>query len=152
MYRAMGEIHRIPGHGKAEVYDEEAKQPILTDINQWGETNEYIHPICHYRNLVRGPEENSALKDFTRTFEEGNQGRGRFWWRKNGDSKKLPEWVILEHEQDGVNFERTWYTKAEKTEGTLKKLKAAGCTKDFLEILDEKADFSIGRKQGWEYP
>lgn len=94
----------------------------------------------------------SALKDFSRSFEETSGGKGRFWWQRKGDTKKLPEWIILEHKDNEVNFERTWYAKCEKKEEVLKKLKAAGYERDWLETLDEKNDFSVGMKKGHEYP
>jgi hypothetical protein len=152
MYYLNGELRRVPGHCQAEIYDPESDEHKLRDIYEYGETNEYIHPICHYRDIIRGPEENSALRDFERTFKPTSDGYGRFWWQKKGDTKKLPEWIIMDHGDTKVNFERTWYSKCEQTKQKLDKLKAAGYTKDWLESLDDKNDFKVGEKQGWVYP
>lgn len=155
IYHLNGSVMRVPGHCQLEIYDEKSQDLVLTDINGFGKTNEYIHPICHYRLLIRGLEKNSPLQDFTRTFEPtpgSTDGKGRFWWKKNGSDRKLPEWVILEHEQETVNFERQWYSKCEKNEATLKTLKAKGVEGDWLDGLDEKVDFGVGGKEGWVYP
>jgi hypothetical protein len=150
MYKLAGAVPRVPGHHKT--------------ISSFDSTHEYIHPICEYRRIARGPEPNSALKAFTRKFEpsEGKK-KGRFWWYKDDATEGLPEWVILKHGECGgvdvdgcgkgeVNFERHWYEVCEKTEKTLAKLKEAGYEKDFLAKIDDVADFDIGEKQGWEYP
>jgi hypothetical protein len=152
IYRLAGELRRVPGQCRAELYDDKKEEYVLADINQFGETNEYIHPICHYRDIVRGPEPSSALIDFKRFYESNENGKGRFWWQK-GTAKKLPEWAILEHEDNEVNFERTYYAKCEKTQEKMKVLKErGGYDKDFLATLDEKIDFGIKGKKGWEYP
>ena len=154
MYHLAGEVRRVPGQCQAEIYDHAEGEYVLRDINQYGETNEYIHPICHYRDLIRGPEHNSALSDFKRTFEPDADrcGKGRYWWQK-GDGRKLPEWVILEHEHHVVNFERKYYQKCEKRPETLRILKErGGYEKDFLASLDGEVDFGIRGKEGWVYP
>ncbi|KAF2281208.1 uncharacterized protein EI97DRAFT_409825 [Westerdykella ornata] len=156
MYHLNGSVTRLPGHCELEIYDEESKELKLTDINGYGQTNEYIHPICHYRLLVRGLEKNSPLKDFTRTFEPtpgDATGKGRFWWtRQAGAGRTLPEWVILQDGDETVNFERQWYRKCEKSEETLRILKGKGVEGDWLEGLDQKVDFGVGEKEGWVYP
>lgn len=153
MYRLAGAIRRIPGYCKLELFDHKVEEQILDDINKHGETNEYVHPICYYRDLIRGPEAISALHDFDRKFIPGNNGgKGRFWWTRKGDTKKLPEWVILPHGDDEVNYERTWYGKSEKSERILKKLEDAGYEKDWLQTLDDQIDFGVWDKKGWEYP
>lgn len=155
MYYLNGSVMRVPGHCSIEVWHDEEKEYILRDVNGYGRTNEYIHPVCYYRRLMRGEEKLSPLNDFVRVFEEtpGKKGEGRFWWQKKGDKNKLPEWVILEHAGEGVvNFERSWYHKCEKNAEKTAKLKQAGFEKDWLETLDEKNDFDVGRKEGWVYP
>jgi hypothetical protein len=155
MYYLNGSVTRVPGHCSIEVYDEEEKEYKLSDVNGYGRTNEYIHPICYYRRLMRDPEPHSPLNDFDRIFEEspGKNGEGRFWWQKKGDGKKIPEWIIFEHVGEGeVNFERSWYHKCEKDLAKLAKLKREGYEKDWLDCLDEKNDFRIGKKESWVYP
>jgi hypothetical protein len=157
MYYLNGSATRVPGHCSIEMYDEDEKEYKLTEVNGYGQTNEYIHPICHYRRIMRGPEPHDPLGDFERFFEESpdKKGEGRFWWRKKGDreDQKLPEWMILEHVDEGeVNFERSWYHMCEKDEAKLEKLRREGYEKDWLECLDEKNDFGVGRMEGWVYP
>jgi hypothetical protein len=155
LYYLNGSVTRVPGHCDVEVYDPEEKEYKRTDINGYGETNEYIHPICYYRRLIRGVEKQSPLNDFERTFEvaRGRGGKGRFWWRKKGDTRMIPEWIILPDVGPGeVNFERTWYAQCEKTKERLAKLAENGYKKDWLETLDDVNDFSVGDKKGWEYP
>jgi hypothetical protein len=157
MYYLSGlPVPRVPGHCTVEVYNEEAKEPkpMAIDDNKY-QTNEYIHPVCHYRDVCRGPEPSSALKDFTRSFEPNFPGakEGRFWWQRKGDEKRIPEWMILEDVSPGeINFERHWYQQCEVTKEKAEKLKKAGYTKDFLQTLDDKNDFKIGKKEGWLYP
>lgn len=164
MYKLAGAVPRVPGHCKAEFYDEHEGATKLDDINKFGETHEYIHPICEYRRIVRSYEENSALRTWTRQFK-ANEGsnKGRFWWVKNDTKVRLPEWVILEHgtyggqDLDGdskgeINFERAWYQECEKKDNVLEAFRAAGYEKDFLGMVDEKVDFGIGGKDGWVYP
>lgn len=155
-YLLAGAVPRVPGHCQAEIYDHQKEEEGLDDINKYGETNEYIHPICQYRNILRGPGENSALKEFTRKFQANpnaaKEGEGRFWWYKNGETKGLPEWVILAHKDGEVNYERTWYEMCEKTPKALETLKKAGYDKDFLEVLDSKCDFGVGDRAGYLYP
>ena len=152
LYRLAGAVPRVPGHCQAEIYDRTSDEQKLDDINKYGETNEYIHPICAYRDLIRGPEESSALKNFERKFEAKADGKGRYWWYRKGDPKPLPEWVILKHEDEDVNFERSWYGQSERNENALEKLQKAGFKKDWLESLDERNDFSVKDKEGFEYP
>ncbi|PVI08262.1 hypothetical protein DM02DRAFT_723093 [Periconia macrospinosa] len=161
MYMINGTAPRVPGACQAEIFNEKAKEYKLDDISKYGETNEYIHPICEYRKIIRGDEPNGALRNFTRKYEKSN-GKGRFWWYRNGSTKPIPEWVILEHHEhikgagvseDGeVNFERAWYEQCEKNKKKLDVLSAAGYEKDFLDALDEKNDFKVGEKEGWVYP
>ncbi|KAH7123688.1 hypothetical protein B0J11DRAFT_318799 [Dendryphion nanum] len=154
MYKLAGAYLRVPGHCEAEIYDPKSDEHKLTEISLHGRTNEYIHPICHYRDLIRGPEPQSALKDFERKFVAEAGGKGRFWWLKKGDKeeRRLPEWVILKDRDDTVNFERFWYGKTEKGEGVLGKLKGKGYERDWLDMMDEKVDFTVGAKKGWVYP
>jgi hypothetical protein len=156
LYRLAGAVPRIPGHCQAEIFDHEKEEPVLVDIHDYGETNEYIHPICAYRNLVRGIGNNSPLKNFERKFEVnrngGEGGKGRYWWYHMSDMKPLPEWVILRHGDGGVNFERSWYGQCEQTENTVRLLKAAGIQKDWLEDIDERVDFGVGDKSAYVYP
>jgi hypothetical protein len=128
----------------------------MVDINQYGKTNEYIHPICAYRNLIRGIGPNSPLYNFDRKFEvnkDGDRkGKGRYWWYHKDDSESIPEWVIMRHKDEDVNFERSWYGQCEQTENTVKLLEAAKVKKDWLEEIDEKVDFGVGDKSGYVYP
>lgn len=164
MYKLAGAVPRVPGHCQAEFYDREKQETRLDDINKFGSTHEYIHPICEYRRVMRSYEENSALKTWTRQFEPSNGSKkGRFWWVKNDTGVRLPEWVILDHGPHGgqnlvgsstseVNFERTWYERCEKGEKVDSTFRAAGYEKDFLSKVDEIIDFGVGDKEGWEYP
>jgi hypothetical protein len=165
MYKLAGAVPRAPGHCQAELYDAASAEAKMDDINKFGLTHEYIHPICEYRRVVRSHEERtSALRAFTRKFEPTDGTRkGRFWWYMDGESKGLPEWVILEHGKYGgvdldgcgkgeINFERSWYEACEKTEKTLAVLKKAGYERDFLSMVDERIDFGVGEKEGWVYP
>lgn len=156
-YHLAGSVPRVPGRCKVEIWDSDAQEYKLSDANGHGQTYEYIHPVCHYRDLVRGPEPNSALRDFTRTFEKtpGGNGRGRFWWQKRGDTKSplLPEWIILPHEGEGVlNYERVCYAKSEKTKQKVEVLEKKGVKKDWLGELDEVNDFGMGTRDRWSYP
>lgn len=152
MYLLNGSLPRVPGKLQTEVYDKKDEVAVLEDIAQFGDTNEYIHPICEYRKVVRGKEDKSALEAYTRKHEISPDGKdGRFWWYRDG--KKLPEWVILEHQDQGViNFERTWYEMCEEGEKAKSRLKEAGYEKDFLKTLDEKVDFGVADKPGFVYP
>ncbi|KAF2013461.1 hypothetical protein BU24DRAFT_238667 [Aaosphaeria arxii CBS 175.79] len=152
MYRLAGVYPRVPGHCQAEIYEDAGKEYKLQDVAKYGQTNEYIHPVCHYRDVVRGPELQSALKDWTRNFEPEEHGKGRFWWRIKDEKKALPEWVILKHENDEVNFERAWYNHCEKTDQSLAKLKKSGYVKDFLATLDERVDFTVKDRDADVYP
>ncbi|KAF2118172.1 hypothetical protein BDV96DRAFT_488040 [Lophiotrema nucula] len=152
MYKLQGPLARVPGHCQAEIYNPKKKEYVLEDIHLFGETNEYIHPICHYRDLIRGPEPLSALRDFKRQKHPAKDGKVRFWWNHNSDNKPLPEWVILKDADGDWNFERYFYHQSEKTATTLLKLKKAGYEKDWLETLDDEIDFTVGAKQGHEYP
>jgi hypothetical protein len=151
--------------GEKRIFSDEATDaPKSMNINDYGSTNEYIHPICHYRDLVRGPESTSALRDYRRFFEPTKGGEGRFWWQLKGGygkRRKVPEWIIMPHEEnvgkdgfDGtvLNFERAWYSQCEKTRAVKDKLEKEGYKKDWLDSVDEKVDFSVGEKQGWVYP
>ncbi|KAF1951904.1 hypothetical protein CC80DRAFT_495790 [Byssothecium circinans] len=161
LYKLAGPLPRVPGACKMDIYDPKSKEYKPDDLSKYGETNEYIHPICEYRKVIRGKEDNSALKAFTRKYEKTN-GKGRFWWYRDGSQKPLPEWVILEHHEHAagvgvseageVNFERAWYEQCELSQERRDKLKAAGYEKDFLDALDEKNDFRVGEKEGWVYP
>ncbi|KAJ4287371.1 hypothetical protein N0V90_012770 [Kalmusia sp. IMI 367209] len=152
MYLLNGSLPRVPGKLQTEIYDVKNEVAALDDISKHGETNEYIHPICEYRKIVRGKEDDSALKLFTRKHEKSVDGtEGRFWWYREG--RRLPEWVILDHKDEGVvNFERTWYEMCERSEKTTTRLKDAGYEMDFLVALDEKIDFGVGDKPGYVYP
>lgn len=162
MYTLAGTAPRVPGACQAEFYDEKTKEYKLEDIEKYGETNEYIHPICEYRKIIRGNEPNGALRHFTRKFEKSNSSKGRFWWHREGATKPVPEWVILEHHEhilgegvsaDGeVNFERAWYEQCEKGDDKINMLTTEGYTKDFLDALDEQNDFKVGEKEQWMYP
>lgn len=145
MYKLAGAVPRVPGDCRPEGSSK-------------GETNEYIHPICEYRKIVRGSEDDSALKAHTRTYEKRN-GKGRFWWYMTdtqGHEKALPEWVILEHNHvEGtkeLNFERAWYEMCEKTDKAKAALKAARYEKDFLDTLDDFNAFEVGDQPAWMYP
>jgi len=164
MYKLAGAVPRVPGHCLTESYDQISAEAKLDDINKFGSSHEYIHPICEYRRIVRSFEDNSALKAFTRKFEptDGN-AKGRFWWYQDGERKGVPEWIILEHGKHGgvdldgsgqgeINFERSWYEACEKTEKTLEMLKRAGYERDFLSVVDEKIDFGVGEREGSVYP
>lgn len=153
LYLLNGSLPRVPGKLQTEIYDATREIAALDDISKHGETNEYIHPICEYRKIVRGKEDDSALKLFTRKHEKSTlDGKGgRFWWYRDG--KRLPEWVIFDHEDEGVvNYERTWYEMCERSEKTVGRLKEAGYEKDFLEMLDEKIDFGLKEQPGFVYP
>ncbi|KAF2635333.1 hypothetical protein P280DRAFT_553854 [Massarina eburnea CBS 473.64] len=161
-YKLAGAVPRVPGACQTETYDPKSKEYKLDDMNKYGETNEYIHPICEYRKIIRGKEDNSALKAFSRKYEKSGDGKGRFWWYRDGSDKPVPEWVVLEHhehvegggvsEAGEVNFERAWYEQCEKTKERSDILKIAGYEKDFLDALDEKNDFTVGEKERWVYP
>lgn len=152
MYHLSPSVPRIPGRLKTEVYNAKKETSTLDDISKIGDSHEYIHPICEFRRIVRGRENNSTLRMFTRKHEKNVDGtEGRYWWYKDG--AKLPEWVILNHKDEGVvNFERTWYEMCEKNDKTIEKLKEAGYEKDFLVALDEMIDFGVGDKPGYLYP
>jgi len=156
IYVLNGSLPRVPGKQQTEVYNTSSEVATLEDISKYGETNEYIHPICEYRKVVRGKADDSALKAFTRKFQKSSTlgDQGRYWWyREGGPEGGLPEWVILGHKDSGVvNFERTWYEMCEKSEKTKAALKEAGYGKDFLVTLDEVCDFDVGKKPAHEYP
>lgn len=173
MYKLSDTYDRVPGHCKIEIFNPTTKKHHLEDVldAKHGKTNEYIHPICHYRDLIRGPEKNSALKDFKRTLsgvqrfdrkvvpklDRGEEGR--YWWIKDGDKEEraVPEWVILNNRDGKLNFERHWYGKTEKTEKMKKKLVESKDGKkydgrDWLDVLDSEVDFVVGEKKPSEYP
>lgn len=154
MYKLAGSVPRVPGRCDIEVYDKESQEYKLSPVNGYGQTNEYIHPVCYYRDLIRGPEPNSALREFTRTFEptEGVRGKGRFWWQKKGDPQKIPEWMILEHKAGQINFERICYSKSEKTPEKKAILEKKGIKNDWMDTLDEQNDFSIWKRPEFVYP
>jgi len=156
LYRLAGAVPRIPGHCQTEMYDPKKKEGILVDIKDYGNTNEYIHPICAFRNLIRGIGPNSPLKNFDRKFKVSGDGdgvgKGRYWWSHNDDSELIPEWVILRHTDRDVNFERSWYGQCEQSENTVKILKEAKVKRDWLEDIDDKIDFGVGDKSGYVYP
>lgn len=161
IYRLAKSVSRIPGQCKIDVYDAKRDRHEVRPISEKGHTHEYIHPICRYRDIVRGPEPGSALKSFTRKFIPGAGGRGLYrWFNDDGDSVGIPEWVILEHADDEFNYERYWYNqcKNQKTEAAEQKLlkaletDAPGHTGDWLEGLDERVDFGVGKKEAWDYP
>ena len=155
LYKLAGAVPRVPGHCQAEIYDPAKEEFRLVDIDKYGETHEYIHPICAYRNMVRGFEANSALRDFERKFEEKN-GKGRYWWYHKTDNKPMPEWIILRDGDAGtaagINFERSWYGQCERNQKTIEALQVAGVKKDWLMEVDEKVDFGVGGHNAWEYP
>ncbi|PSN63405.1 hypothetical protein BS50DRAFT_559422 [Corynespora cassiicola Philippines] len=153
-------LPRVPGHCSAEVYNEEDKEYKLQDICTFGETNEYIHPICRYRDIIRGSEVKSTLKGFTRKWSPTQDGKGRYWWYKNGDHEPtlLPEWIILPHDDD-INFERAWYEQCEKNRTVLQKVSAdlearkkKNTNQDWLQSLDDENDFGVGDVAGHVYP
>ena len=152
MYHLSPSIPRVPGKLKTEVFDRKKNVSTLDDISNIGDSHEYIHPICEFRKIVRGEKDNSALKLFTRKHEGLPDGtQGRYWWYRDG--VRLPEWVILDHKDNGVvNFERTWYEMCEKSEKTTESLKEAGYEKDFLVTLDEAIDYGVADKPGYLYP
>lgn len=169
MYKLSETYPRVPGHCKMELYNPVSKVYDLDEVyNREGKTNEYIHPICHYRDLVRGPEKNSALRDFKRTLSGLNEFKrdvkpdrkkgeeGRYWWIKNDEPeiRAVPEWVILNNKDGKLNFERHWYEKAEKSEKLLEKLNAIEKyrNKDWLQVVDSEVDFAVGKKEPEEYP
>ena len=155
MYKLAGAVPRVPGHCLTELYDQVSAETKLDDINKFGSTHEYIHPICEYRRVVRSSDAHSALKSFTRKFEATDgHAKGRFWWYRDREKVGLPEWVILEHGKEGgvdldgcgkgeVNFERSWYEACEKKERTLQILGKAGYERDFLSVVDERIDFGV---------
>ncbi|KAF2750795.1 hypothetical protein M011DRAFT_437300 [Sporormia fimetaria CBS 119925] len=186
MYHLAGSMGRLPGRCEVEIYDDWEAEYVLKDVNGYGRTNEYIHPVCYYRDLVRGPEKNSPLRHFERIFQaSGSSGppsncsssssedrakqvegdaRGRFWYsfRRSGKDvikfgsrgqNKIPEWIIMPHGEDGkLNFERVWYGKCEKTTERLELLRKRGFERDWLEMMDERWDFRVGKRKRWAYP
>ncbi|KAF2869515.1 hypothetical protein BDV95DRAFT_547933 [Massariosphaeria phaeospora] len=158
MYVLAGALERVPGHCQAEMWDPKAGEYVLDDINEYGATNEYIHPICAFRELVRGPEQGGVLRGFERRFEGG-----RYWWYHKSDEREhmrpLPEWVVLRHEGEGVgvgvglnlNFERVWYGRCERTGRVEEAMQREG-VEDWLADLDKRVDFGVGEKEGWVYP
>lgn len=152
MYLLNGSLPRVPGKLTTEVYNAKEEMTTLDAISKLGQSNEYIHPICEYRKIVRGEKDESALGMFTRRHEKNEDGSdGRYWWYQDGN--KLPEWVILEHEAEGiVNFERTWYEMCEQNDAAKERLKKAGYEKDFLATLDKAVDFAVGDQPGYLYP
>ncbi|CAI6281161.1 unnamed protein product [Periconia digitata] len=161
MYALAGTAPRVPGSCQVEMYDPKSKEYRLEDINAYGETNEYIHPICEFRKVIRGDEPNGALRAFTRRFEKIN-GKGLFWWYRDGGRKGIPEWVIMKHHEhvagmgvsdDGeVNFERAWYEQCEKSQEKLDTLATAGYHRDFLDALDIQNNFFAEEKECYVYP
>ncbi|KAF2260187.1 hypothetical protein CC78DRAFT_37266 [Lojkania enalia] len=155
IYLAAKSYERVPGHCELEVYDDGESK--LVDINSKGFTNEYIHPICHYRDIIRGFEKTAALRKFKREF---SNELNRYFWRHTEDKdhphhKPLPEWIILNDKPGKINYERAWYHQCEQTDEMKKKLKDhndPSYEKDWLESLDEKVDFSVGDKEAHEYP
>lgn len=153
MYIFNGTQPRMPGHEEVEMYDDTAKENLWKPIRNYGQTNEYIHPIVYYRHLVRGWDAHSPLKDgWNREHWRGKKdGRARFWWYKNGEKETcaLPEWAILPNvSEKEYNFERKWYNECEKTKKTLDalaKVKDFG-SKDFLTTLDGKIEFGFDNK------
>ena len=169
MYKLSETYPRQPGHCEVEYYDAKSKTHKLEDVFvKKGKTNEYIHPICHYRDLVRGPEKNSALKDYERVLsglhkfdrkvtpnlKKGEEGR--YWWIKKNDNeaRAVPEWVILNGRDGKLNFERHWYEKTEKTDKVKEILykKDKKYDRDWLQVVDSEVDFAIGKKEPHEYP
>lgn len=152
MYLFNGTHARNPGHEDVEVYNEEAQEPKWTPLRSLGQTNEYIHPIVHFRRLVHGWDTHSPLKvGWERDHWLGDDGKHRFWWFKTGERQScaLPEWAILpDGSEKEYNFERKWYAECEKTKKTLDRLamdKDVGGN-DFLATLDANIDFGFDDK------
>ncbi|KAF2467415.1 uncharacterized protein BDR25DRAFT_291791 [Lindgomyces ingoldianus] len=147
-YKLNGSEPRVPGHCRTEFWyadpnNKDGGQWKLEYIKEHGDTNEYIHPVCAYRQMIRGPKEKSALGDFNRTLVKNGGDKGRHWWFHN-DGDPIPEWVILEQDNPGFNFERSWY------EECVKENREEG---DWLLSLDKKNNFDIKEKaQPWFYP
>lgn len=157
MYHLLGSHTRVPGHEDVEIYDEEEKHYHWKPIRDIGETNEYIHPIVHYRSIARGWDKHSPLKDgWVRDHWRGTDGKARFWWYKEGEKDKivLPEWAILPDQEGKPNFERAWYLKCEKSQKTVAALRKVEeySKDDFLEALDRKIDFGFDDKPQNQWP
>ncbi|ORX99880.1 hypothetical protein BCR34DRAFT_628109 [Clohesyomyces aquaticus] len=133
-YWANGSKARIPGHCETDFF-----QPDGTwkpeQFTAKGVTNEYIHPVCAYRQWVR-KNEKSALADFKRDLVKNKGSQGRNWWFHT-DGDPLPEWVILEQDNLGFNFERYWFEQC---------IKENDDQKNWLKILDTENNFEIQEK------
>jgi hypothetical protein len=157
MYHLNGTHMRVPGHEDAETYDAKAKEYKWSPIRKLGRTNEYIHPIVLHRSIVHGWDKHSPLKEgWNRKAQRGEDGKARFWWYMDGEEKTiaLPEWAILPDLPGKPNFERAWYVKCEKSEGTRAKLRETKeyGEKDFLECLDKEIDFGFDNRPQNEWP
>jgi hypothetical protein len=135
-----GSEPRVPGHCQTE-FRQPKKNPSDADtwlpelFSKYGDTNEYIHPVCAYRQMIRSDEQ-SALGAFKRKLDKNNGERGRYWWWH--DDHALPEWVILQQDSPEHNFERDWYERC------VKENKAEG---DWLKFLDRQNNFDIREKK-----
>jgi hypothetical protein len=148
LYLANGTHTREPGHEEAEMFDSAANMNKWKPINEFGKTNEYIHPIVQHRRLVRGWDAHSPLKAWKRV-----PGNGRFWWHKEGESDRaLPEWVMLPSSPERFGYERMFYAQCEKSARTVEKLRGETGGRDFLEDLDSKTDFGVVDGPEDEYP
>jgi len=157
MYHLNGSHTRVPGHEDVETYDDEEGHYHWKPIRDFGTTNEYIHPITHYRSIVHGWDKHSPLKaHWNREQWRGTDGKDRFWWYMEGEKDKiaLPEWAILPDQEGKPNFERAWYEKCEKSKATLdalSKVEEYG-KEDFLAALDRKIDFGFDNKPQNQWP
>ncbi|KAF9699351.1 hypothetical protein EKO04_002472 [Ascochyta lentis] len=171
LYLANGTYPRQPGHEMMEVNgawipikgikgDEEHP---LTGY----ETNEFIHPLVHYRRSVRLARGDAEWDEWTyhgtahplaKWKREHKRGDERFWWHKvveddPAEPRWLPEWVILPHGTQR-NFERSWYETAQELG---RKLSTAHAARDkgkveYLTGLDREIGFEVGSKLQNEWP
>ncbi|KAJ4362822.1 hypothetical protein N0V95_001196 [Ascochyta clinopodiicola] len=175
LYLANGTYPRQPGHEMMEVNG--AWVPIRgikgdrQNPPTGFETNEYIHPLVHYRRTVRRargtPEWDQwtyhgtahPLANWTREHRVGEDGRSRYWWHKDVEDdpenpRWLPEWAILPHGDQERNYERVWY---ETAQGMGRKLSSAQAVRDkgqeeYLAVLDREIDLKLGMKPQNEWP
>lgn len=152
-YHFLGARSRKPGHEEVEIYDAKKKVQRWTKLYELGDTNEYIHPIAHYRSLVRGWDKYSPLRrKWNRdAWRSKRDDMMRFWWYMDGeqDTCAIPEWAILpDGSGDEHNFERMWYRECEKTARSLDGGVEAEEEeeKGFLEALDAKIDFAFDER------
>ncbi|KAF2187608.1 hypothetical protein K469DRAFT_725126 [Zopfia rhizophila CBS 207.26] len=135
IYEWAGGEDRKPGNCDIDVWHPSEGEYKLEPASNYGVTNEYIHPVTAYRQFdINNRDKKDPKKAIPfekknkniegRAFEarelvKGGKKFSRYWWKK-GDVY-LPEWVILSHRKNEVDFERMWLEGGDGMAGDEKK-------------------------------